>query len=461
MENKASNPMQQPEGGEGSASQRHWQEVLAAFNTSDYERVSDLLRVIGMSDNLADQTELIKIALQVCLACIHSRSEVEWHRRAGQEADERERELRQGLETILAAIIKAKVVWEPTLKKRLPRHILSPPSREKSTSEIRKSPSIWERIQALLGFRPEHASSTEYENILPPLKEDEHLSTPHIEKEKRLDHAIAEVERVAIDDMHGIEDDAPLLVVYCLGTFRVYQDEQPIEDWPSSKGKAIFKYLLAHRERPVAKEILMDLFWSDSDPDSARNNLNVAIYGLRQALRNGRREFSHVLFQNDSYQFNPQLKFWIDYEGFMRGIQTAQSLERKGELAQAIYKFTSAEALYQGEFLEEDRYEDWLVPQRRRLQDEYLNLLERLTRHFYDHHDLTNCANLCLKMLAIDPCREEAHRRLMRCYYQQGQSYLSLRQYHLCFEALKKDLDIVPSTATSELYELIRRQNRG
>jgi DNA-binding SARP family transcriptional activator len=55
----------------------------------------------------------------------------------------------------------------------------------------------------------------------------------------------------------------------------VYLDDQPIEDWPSSKGKSIFKYLVAHRERPVAKEVLMEVFWPGARPDAARNNLNV------------------------------------------------------------------------------------------------------------------------------------------------------------------------------------------
>ena len=64
-------------------------------------------------------------------------------------------------------------------------------------------------------------------------------------------------------------------------------------------------------------------------------------------------------------------------------------------------------------------------------------------------------------MLAIDPCREEAHRLLMRCYFSQDQTYLALRQYHICFEALKNELDIVPSKATRELYEMIQGHNQA
>lgn len=249
-----------------------------------------------------------------------------------------------------------------------------------------------------------------------------------------------------------------LLVVYCLGPFRVYQDEQPIVDWPSSKGKCIFKYLVTHRERPVAKEVLMELFWPGAHPDAARNSLNVAIYGLREALRQARPAFSHVLFQDDCYLFNPDLEIWVDVEEFMEHVRVAQDLERRGELAAAIHNYRAAEALYQGEFLEEDRYEEWLIPERQRLQDDYLSLLDRLSRHYFAKEDYAACATLCSKMLAVETCCEDAHRRLMRCYSRQGQRYLALRQYHLCVETLDRELAVAPAVTTVRLYDRLRRR---
>jgi len=218
----------------------------------------------------------------------------------------------------------------------------------------------------------------------------------------------------------------------------------------------IFKYLVAHCERPVAKEVLMELFWPGAHPDAARNNLNVAIYGLRQALREARPSFSHVLFQDDCYLLNPDLQIWVDVEEFMERFRTAQNLERRGELVSAIREYGAAETLYQGEFLEEDRYEDWPIPQRQGLQDDYLSLLDRLSRYYLGQEDYAACATTCGKMLAVDACREEAHRRLMRCYSREGQHYLALRQYHLCVETLQKELEVPPMDETLALYQRIR-----
>jgi LuxR family maltose regulon positive regulatory protein len=203
----------------------------------------------------------------------------------------------------------------------------------------------------------------------------------------------------------------------------------------------------------------MEVFWPGAHPDSARNNLNVALYGLRQALRRGRQApFSHIVFQDDCYLLNPDLQIWVDFEAFVEHLETARALEQCGELAAAMREYRAAEALYQSEFLEDDRYEDWLNPQRQSLQNRYLSLLDRLGRHYFDQEDYAACAMMYGKLLAVDPCREEAYRCLMRCYSRQEQHYLALRQYHLCVERLKEELDVAPAPSTVQLYERIRRR---
>ena len=67
----------------------------------------------------------------------------------------------------------------------------------------------------------------------------------------------------------------------------------------------------------------------------------------------------------------------------------------------------------------------------------------------------------CNEMLAEDDCREDAHRRLMRCYSRQGQRNLALRQYHLCAETLARVLDVSPMQETVALYNDIRNQEVG
>jgi DNA-binding SARP family transcriptional activator len=447
-----------------TAGQSDWRIARELLVAGQYERVAQLLSEAQAAHEHAGDVgpaQMLAAARGICLACSQVRAEGERHRQAQQEAGQREQELKQQLQAILDLVAGGEAPHRPDVRGSPPALMAEPSISDPAAPEILEHPSLRRRVQGLL---------RRWLKLLPAERD---LSPPprpaptlYVDEAKRPDAPI-DIPTPEAATLSPSEEDTEAgrtsasLVIYCLGPFRVYQDDQPLEDWPSGKGKAIFKYLVAHRERPVAKEVLMEVFWPCAHPDSARNNLNVALYGLRQALRQGRQaSFSHIVFQDDCYLLNPDLHIWVDCEAFVEHLETARALEQCGELVAAMREYRAAEALYQSEFLEDDRYEDWLTPQRQSLQDHYLSLLDRLGRYYLDHEDYAACAMMYGKLLAVDPCREEAHRRLMRCYSRQEQHYLALRQYHLCVERLKEELDVAPAPSTVQLYGRIRRRER-
>jgi DNA-binding SARP family transcriptional activator len=247
----------------------------------------------------------------------------------------------------------------------------------------------------------------------------------------------------------------PSLAVYCLGPLRVYREGSRIDPWPNRRAKAVFKYLAVHRTG--RKEVLMDLFWPDAGPAAARNNLNVAVYSLRQVLRSEERDFSYVLFQDDSYLLNPELDLWVDAAEFEQLVASADQLERSNDLPTALANLQTAETLYQGSLFDDDPYEEWILPRRRELEGRFLSVLERLREHYANRGDIGACTAVCRKMLAIDSCREDAHAELMRCYARQGQHHLALRQFIDCQEALRRELDTGPGNEVRDLHERVRQ----
>jgi DNA-binding SARP family transcriptional activator len=409
-----------PTSGGQVRNQTDWHAASGFIETRQYERLTELLQEAqAFSKRRGDpiQCQILEAAGHICLACSQSRAEIAWHQQALEEADRREQDLRQQLRSILERVIE--------LQSHCPKDALEVPVRPQMLAPDSPQPGLRARIQSLLSRKPVALPSASA-----PLK--------------------------TISEMSA----GPSLAIYCLGQFRVLQDDQNIEDWPSSKGKSIFKYLVAHHQHPIPREVLMELFWPEAHPDAARNNLNVSIYGLRQALRKIRPDYAHVLFRDESYLLNPDLHIWVDADQFVEHYKTGQSLEQRGELILALREYGAAESLYQGEFFEEDRYEDWPVPQRQLLQDDYLILLDRLSSIYFDQEDFAACVGSCHKMLAVEPCREEAHRRIMRCYSRQGQPYLAIRQYHLCVERLKEELDVSPTRPTEVLYQRVREGRR-
>lgn len=434
-----------------------WQEISNLLASGDYSEAVRLLHVAQRASIEAGDTafaDILEALCRICWACGRHQADVEWHRQAALEKRKRELELRQQIQSLVNAARN----YESTVGEDEGAAAFTVRVEIEHEDSALQRRSIWDRIRAFFGWEPEAAEAPAHEP--PPVEEIEPAPTPTVE----VALPTAEEEPASSPPAEKIAEadvlDRASLVVYGFGPFRIYQDDQPIDDWPSLKGQAIFKYLITHRQRPVDKEVLMDLFWPDADPNSARNNLNVAIYGLRQAFREVRPDTSYILFQDDSYLLNPEVHVWFDVEEFAERFNKAKELEQHGDLALAISEYRAAEVLYQGEFFEEDRYEEWLLPIRRRLRDDYLNILDRLSRYYLDRENYGTCITMCSKMLAVDSCREEAHRRLMCCYSRQGQRYLALRQYHRCEEALAQELNANPSQRTVELYEKVHQGER-
>jgi DNA-binding SARP family transcriptional activator len=466
-------------------------ELLSA---GQYERLAELLhRVQSAYDRQGDTipAHVLVLARRICLACSQSQAEAEWHQRACEEAAQREDKLRHQLTTLLDLVGEREFSIVPGEWDTIPQApiaMLGPPAPD--VPEPVEAPRLWQRIQGILHWRPgpqpreEVVSEVPVQGSTSPslgwaqgrvLSPTEEAETPsrspaqvaHAQPPSPLQATAAadssppkrkrEAGTVPPADREKPEEPSPpSLVVYCLGPFRVYQDDKLISDWPSGKGKSIFKYMIANRARPIPKDVLMDLFWRGADPDAARNNLNVAIFGLRQALRAARPDFSHIVFQDDHYLLNPSMALWVDVEEFQEHYEAGRRLERKGKASKAMEEYEVAEGLYQGDFLEEDLYEDWPTLQREGLKDNYLVILDRLSRYYLERKEHTTCIRLCQKILVKDGCREEAHQRLMRCYSRQGQPYLALRQYHRCVERLKMELDVLPMDETIALYQRIR-----
>ena len=254
-----------------------------------------------------------------------------------------------------------------------------------------------------------------------------------------------------------IPKETTRLTIHCLGVFQVYYQDNPIKPLPNGKAKSIFKYLVVHRQHPIHRDILADLFWPDTDPKLARKNCYQAIHTLRKQLQVSMPGLAHVLCENSCYLINPSLEIWVDSEAFIKTYEQGQKLEVAGRLGEAIQTYHMAESLYKGDFLAEDMYEDWPYIQRESLKLAYLDILDCLSQHYFEREAFALSITYCQKLLHKEKCSEKAYRRLMRCYMHQEQRHLALYQYHNCVEALAQELDISPMPTTTQLYKEIQQ----
>ena len=461
-----------------------WHILSELLEAGQYERATELLhqaQLISEAANEAFLADILAAAHRICLACSQCQAEVVWLRQGYEVAEQREHELGQQLQAILDLVSKRSA---PEARERRPGALAPPtvtgdlPARDMPESGERSG--LLQRVQSLFGRRSSPQSPEQEtpvasaEALTPSWAEEPEAATPSTEKlktplahatEKPKDRApplpqkvetatspLAEVPAIVEEEE---EQCPPALVIYCLGPFRVYQNDQLITEWNSLKSQAILKYLVMHKGGPIVKDILMDVFWPDVDFKDTRRNLHQAIYSLRQTLRRGVPDLQPIQFKEDCYLLNPEMGIWLDFAEFEKHVQAGRRLAAAGQLAEAMVEYSIAEGLYQGDFLEDDLYEDWPDLQREHLRSLYLDIADQLSEHYVQQGEYTAAIALCQKILSKDNCYEEAYRRLMQCYLAQGQRHLAVRQYQTCTQALQEELDLTPSEETMALYRRI------
>lgn len=258
-----------------------------------------------------------------------------------------------------------------------------------------------------------------------------------------------------VTETESIQVEPLLISVQMLGKYNQTIHETPI-NLPSSRSLSLLKYLILNHRQNTPREILIDLFWPDVSMERGRNNLNVAMNGIRTSLRMVT-DTPVIIYKDNAYGMAQDLQFWVDVEEFEKLVDSGRRLEVRNRLSAAISDYEAAVSLYQGDFLEENPYENWTVLPRERLRLAYLTTLDRLSHIYFSQTRYAACASLCQLILIRDPCREDAHCLLMQCYNHQGQDHLALRQYQSCVKALRIELEVEPMPETVKIYNCIRR----
>jgi len=240
-----------------------------------------------------------------------------------------------------------------------------------------------------------------------------------------------------------------------LGPLEVHVAGRRVPRWTSLKARAVFQYLLIHQDRPIRRDVLMSLQWPDHSHNSARNNLNVALYSLRNTLEGLSHGAQPVLYRDGCYSLNPELTWWIDRNEFLAAVDDAQQAHRERRPEQVIGAYRKAIGLYRGPLFEEDGDGEWYLPEQRRLQDLYGQALEGIAEIHFRLGELADAQRFGQLALGHDPCSESSHRLLMRCYASQHQQQLVGRQYRVCVAALRDELGVTPSDETVKLFRAL------
>lgn len=239
-----------------------------------------------------------------------------------------------------------------------------------------------------------------------------------------------------------------------LGTFRLLRRGELVAVRSGGKTQALLACLGMATRQGVPRETLLRRLWPESEVSLASNALNSVVHALRRSLSGALEGASPVVHASGYYRLNQEAGVAVDVDHFRRLAAQSEWHARAGNPRVSAELAEQAVQLYRGD-LNHARTAQAIF-ERDRLRAICLGLFMRLADLAFERGDFETCASYALRLLAYDPCREDAHRMVMRCHVRRGERTQALRHYQSVQAILRTEFAAEPEPATTALYEQVR-----
>jgi predicted ATPase/DNA-binding SARP family transcriptional activator len=242
------------------------------------------------------------------------------------------------------------------------------------------------------------------------------------------------------------------LSITLLGGFQVVVDGRAIAaaEWRLRKPKSLVKLLALAPDYTLHREQVLDLLWPELEPEAAAANLRHSLHVARRTLDpKGTYSPPLILGDGDRLALRRTGSIDVDVVAFEAAVNRARRTRDPTD-------YDAAVALYRGDLLPEDRYDDWAAGRRQTLREACLGALLELARLREARDDRPGAIEALRRAVDLEPSHEEAHVGLMRLYALNRQRHLALQQHQKLRDALRRELDALPDQATERLAADIR-----
>ncbi|MBT2498620.1 bacterial transcriptional activator domain-containing protein [Agromyces sp. ISL-38] len=200
--------------------------------------------------------------------------------------------------------------------------------------------------------------------------------------------------------------------------------------------------------------MLIESIWPDLAPARSIQCLNTLVHGLKTQFADALGGQPPVVHEQSQYVLNLAAGLRVDALEFESAVDAGDRLLSAGETTAAIRTFEHAVLLYRGDLTSGPDISALLESER--LRAVCLTALARLADAHFELSNYEQALSYAIRLLGIDPCREDAHRMAMRSYVRLGARAQALRQFITCRQILAYEFEATPEPATEELFALIR-----
>ena len=250
------------------------------------------------------------------------------------------------------------------------------------------------------------------------------------------------------------------LMIYTFGSFRVMKNGKSISSASGRSKKMwdLFKIFITTRGKRLSVLDCYEAVWGEEDrssnPSGALQNL---IYRLRMAVGDPdhKDRSSFIGFIDNSYFWNCDSSYWLDSQVFEELIQEAQAVRGK-EPDRAIALYQRAIDLYQGEYLPEFIYNNWVEVSRNRYSRIFTECGETLAGLLKRAKRYTEILNLCEKVFSFDALNDVFHALYIETLFDMGKIIQAQSHYRYITMLFYRKIGIAPTEIIKEAYNKIK-----
>lgn len=255
---------------------------------------------------------------------------------------------------------------------------------------------------------------------------------------------VKKINRVQIDN----QPSAPRLEVNTLGLLKFSFNGKDIFDWRTKKTRELF-CLLIHLGKPTCKERIREELWPDLESQKSNALFGTTIHYLRKRLEQEGLvkmvHFNHGLYSLDSTMIHTDV---ADFEDLLKtGLQQEPLHELSvGLLGRAI-------SLYHGDYLAQPDDYSWALPRQVHLKRLYIEALIALSRYYFLRKHYNRAQNYLLRLKAVDPFFEPAHRMLIKIHAYMGRTNALIEEHRNFRLNLMEETGLPPAPETIALFQ--------
>jgi DNA-binding SARP family transcriptional activator len=251
----------------------------------------------------------------------------------------------------------------------------------------------------------------------------------------------------------------PICRVRMFGGLEVKVGDRPVRerDWKKRKARTVFAMLVLNRGQEISRDQLLDHVWPDLPEDRAKNNFYVAWSSMKGALMGAESKAGPCPYIDGTAGRCRIIRDALrsDIDEFEELLAAGREGDTAGDGDKAIASYERLSAVYRGELLPGDLYDDWFAPLRDRYRFDFVAAMLRLVELYLERDDPCSALVFARRALGVDPTREDLYQATLRCQIAAGQRSAAVETFVQCKTQLAEELGLDPSAETVALYQQI------